>query len=118
MASPYTIIECEGDEADIEAIVNIITRQEVGLVIVGLPHSKIGDIGVQAKKVMGFALKLKEHISVPVEFRDERLTTVLAKQLKKTGKNMKSKDKVRYDDVAAAIILQTYLDETYSNNLQ
>jgi len=113
MASPYTIIGCEGDDTDIEAIVNIINQQDVGMVIVGLPHSKIGDLGVQAKKVMGFARKLKEHTSVPVEYRDERLTTVLAKQLKKTDKNKKSKDKVRYDAVAAAIILQTYLDETY-----
>ena len=111
LASPFTIINCENDAADIEAIVDIVNRQQVKQIIVGLPRSMNGSIGRQAEKVKAFAQKLSGHISIPLEFRDERLTTVSAKRLRQEAETKKTRGKIRYDAMAAAILLQSYLDE-------
>ena len=112
LASPFTIINRSKDERlDIEAIINIINQQQVRQIIVGLPRSMNGSIGRQAEKVEAFVQQLCSYTEVPVEFRDERLTTVSAKRLKQAGNSQKTRKKVRYDDIAAALILQGYLDE-------
>jgi len=109
LASPLTIINCRDDRADVEAIINIVCQHQVGQIVVGLPRSMDGSIGEQAEKVQVFTQKLCNHIEVPVEFRDERLTTVSAKRLMQNIK--KTKKKARHDAIAAALILQGYLDE-------
>jgi len=71
-----------------------------------------GKVGRQGEKVYDFVTKLRDYTQVPVEFRDERLTTVLAnRQIKAVGMK-KSRGKIRDDAVAAALILQSYLDES------
>ncbi len=69
-----------------------------------------GSLGKQAEKVTAFARNLCRHTEVPVEFRDERLTTVSAKRLMREA-SPKKRGKARDDAIAAAIILQSYLDE-------
>ena len=110
LASPLTIINRRDDRADIEAIVNIVSQNQVGRIIVGLPLSMDGTIGVQAKKVKAFTQRLSNHTEVSIEFRDERLTTVSAKRLMQTVRKTR---KTRDDAVAAALILQGYLDESH-----
>ena len=110
LASPLTIIEREGDADTIEAIIDIIKDKEVGKIIVGLPKSMDGSIGVQAEKVMDFVDDLRKHTEIPIEFRDERLTSVSARRLMQAD-NRKAKKKVRDDAIAAALILQGYLEE-------
>ncbi len=120
MASPLAIIDRGDDGADIEAIIDVINRQQVEQIVVGLPRSMDGSIGRQAEKVQAFARELCDHTEVPVEFRDERLTTVSAKRLMQavnTRKTRKTKKKVRDDAIAAAIILQGYLDEEHQASL-
>ena len=111
LASPFTIINTRDDKADIEAIIDIISQKQVGQIIVGLPRSMDGSLGKQAEKVEAFTQKLRSHTQVPVEFRDERLSTVSAKRLMQAINARKTKKKVRDDAIAAAIILQGYLDE-------
>ena len=111
LASPLTIINCKDDAADVAAITDIINQQQVKQIIVGLPRSMDGSLGQQAEKVKAFTQELSRHTEVPVDFRDERLTTVSAKRLMRTAKTRKAKRKVRYDAIAAALILQGYLDE-------
>ena len=120
LASPLAIIDRRDDAADIEAIIDVINRQQVEQIIVGLPRSMDGSIGRQAEKVQAFARELCDHTEVPVEFRDERLTTVSARRLMQavnTRKTRKTKKKVRDDAIAAAIILQGYLDEEHQASL-
>ena len=112
LASPSTIIDRKDDTADIEAITNIVNRYEVKQVIVGLPRSMDGSLGRQAEKVQDFTQKLRNCVGVPVEFRDERLTTVSARRLMREARPRKTRKKVRDDAIAAAVILQSYLDET------
>lgn len=109
MASPLTIITRTEETRDIEAIIDIIHQNEVGRIIMGLPISMDGTIGKQAEKVKQFAAKLDKRVDIPVEFKDERLSTVVAKNLVQEVR--KTDRKTRYDAAAAALILQSYLDD-------
>ena len=117
LASPFTVIDRKDESRDIEAIIGIINQQQVWRVIVGLPRSLDGSLGRQAEKVKEFTQRLCEQTQVPLEYRDERLTTVLAERLMQATKTKKNKEKVRHDAQAAAIILQDYLDEGREPNL-
>ena len=113
LASPLTIIDRRDERQGMAAIVNLATQHQVEHIVVGLPRSMDGSIGSQAEKVMGFVQELRSHTDVPVEFRDERLTTVTARSLMSATRPRKSKRKTRDDAIAAALILQGYLDEKY-----
>ena len=117
LASPLTIISYEDDIEAIEAIVDIIVREQVGQIVAGLPRSMNGALGEQANKVKSFAQKLCSHTSAPLVFRDERLTTVSANRMIRANSNKKNRKKIRDDAVAAAIILQTYLDEHIDSDI-
>ncbi len=108
LASPLTIINRIDETVDVEAITGIISQQQVKQIVVGLPRSMDGSIGRQAEKVKAFVQKLSSHTEVPVELRDERLSTVSAKRLMRAANTKKTRD----DAIAAAIILQGYLEET------
>jgi putative Holliday junction resolvase len=109
LASPVSIITRTDEVKDISAILQIIREKEVGRIIIGLPYNMDGSLGGQAEKVQGFAAALRRHTDIPIEFRDERLSTWEAKEkLKSAGKTGR---KTRYDAAAAALILQGYLDE-------
>ena len=111
LASPLTIIERTSDDQAIGAILKIASERNAGPIIVGLPRSLDGHIGPQAEKVQAFAELLRQRSSVPVEYRDERFTTVTAVHLKQEASKRRPDRKTRYDAMAAAIILQDYLDE-------
>lgn len=111
LASPFSVIERKNDAQALAAIADIIDKEQVGNVVVGLPLSLDGSLSGQAEKVKDFADKLAEQIKTPVEYRDERLTTVMAQRLKRASGGKKGRGKTRDDSQAAAIILQNYLDE-------
>jgi len=112
LASPFSIIERTDDGQALAAIADIINKEQVGQVVVGLPLSLDGTLSGQAEKVNDFARKLAEHIKIPLEFRDERLTTVMAQRLKRASGGKKGRGKTRDDAEAAAVILQSYLEES------
>ena len=116
MASPLTVIKRQDVVSDIEAITEIIDRDGVGQIIVGLPISMGGSTGKQAEKVNAFAEELRRHTKVLLEYRDERLSTVSARRLMRDVSAPKNKGKIKDDAIAAAIILQGYLDEKHLNS--
>lgn len=96
---------------DVIAELGLICQQyNVEKIILGLPKTLRGAEGPQADKVRVFADELAESLSLPIEFLDERLTSVLAQQtLREQGiQPFKNKDLV--DQAAAKRILQDYLD--------
>ncbi len=110
LATPMTIIEYHDESVAIKSIVDIIQAQGIEKVISGLPRAMNGSVGHQAGKVQAFISRLMAETSVPVEYRDERLTSVSAKKIMKLSGKVGHKE---HDDaVAAALILQSYLDET------
>ncbi len=74
----------------------------------GLPRAMDGHIGPQAEKVTAFTEALRQQLEVPLEYRDERLTTVSARRMMREANSKRTRD----DAIAAAVILQAYLDET------
>ena len=114
LATPLQILERHGDARDIAAILQIVEQNHVEHIIVGMPQSMDGTLGDQAEKTAAFTEKLMGQSPVPVEFRDERLTTVTAKRmLEEAGTRRPAKGKkIEYDAAAAAVILQSYLNET------
>ena len=108
MASPMTIISRTTESQDISTLLNIAKEKDVSQIIIGLPISLDGSLGPQAEKVKAFAGALARSTDIPIEFRDERLSTVEAKDL--VQKVRKTDYQTRYDAAAAALILQGYLD--------
>ena len=100
-----------GSEKAAFARIKAIARQEeVHLIILGLPRNMDGTEGPAAGKARAFADRLRKETACEVRLLDERLTTVAAqKALHASGRNVKQGRAV-IDQVAAQMILQTYLD--------
>src|SRR5947209_12334906 len=83
LASPYTTLYVErGNEGRLWAeIQRCLDETEAGGLVVGLPISLDGQIHAQGERVQAFAERLREHISIPLTFWDERLSTVEAQRL-------------------------------------
>ena len=108
-ARPHSTIPRNREAA--QKIAAIIQEMEVGKLIVGLPLHLSGAEGEQAADVRSFVANLAEHISVPVEFKDERLTTVEAEQRLSDRRGDWRKRKKLIDAVAASVMLEDYLRE-------
>ena len=91
-------------------IAEVMAREKVTTVVIGLPRNMNGTYGPAAEKAREFAAKLQALAPCTVKFWDERLTTVAAqRQLHEAGRNAKTSREV-IDQAAAALILQGYLD--------
>jgi putative Holliday junction resolvase len=93
----------------------LIKQNEAGLIVAGLPLTKDGTIGHQAEKVKQFTNALADITEVPVIYRDESLTTLEARQSMRLTRKKKKREKDKDDAIAAAFILQGYLDEQREN---
>jgi putative Holliday junction resolvase len=111
IASPHSVIRRGEDHgADHAAIAAIVSELEVGRVVVGLPLSMDGSVGPAAEAALEEIDELGDRLAVPVEPYDERLTTVSAERsLREGGVRGRSRRDV-IDKVAAAVILQSWLD--------
>ncbi|MFA5784517.1 MAG: Holliday junction resolvase RuvX, partial [Phycisphaerae bacterium] len=87
-----------------------ITAENIDAVVVGLPINMDDTEGLQAKKVRDFAAKLKAAINVPLHFQDERLSSFTADEKLKMHDLSRAGKKQRQDALAAAQILQDFLD--------
>lgn len=111
LASPFSVVDRKEDSLAVKAIIDIINQKKVGQIVVGLPLSMDRSLGWQVDKVKGFVRRLSRYTRVPVDYRDERLTTVMAQRLRRLSGGKKGKGKASDDAQAAALILQNYLDE-------
>ena len=113
VASGYDVIERRSRKEDFARYNDIIRRENITLVVMGLPIPLSGVEGDQAAWVRDYTTELRENIPVPVVFWDESLTTQDAEEsLRARGKRNKQIEE-RIDAVAAAFILQDYLDAHY-----
>ncbi len=110
LAYQLTTISSEGEDAALEAILNLARQNEVERIVVGLPLSMNGSVGRQAEKVLAFSRKLTQRTSIPVDHWDERLSTVAADRAMAEAGLKRAKRKARRDSLAAVIMLQAYLD--------
>ena len=104
IAMPYATVSVDGEE--IERIKNLVSSENIETIVVGYPRNQAGDTTEQTGIVEAFAHKLQDVANMV--FQDESLTSVLAEErLKSLGKPYEKAD---IDAMAAAIILQDYLE--------
>lgn len=111
VATPLDVVERSGNvEKDHIAILKITDEWEVQKIIVGLPISLDGTLGPSAQSVMDEIKMLRGVTDIPIETHDERFTTVTAEQILLQQNVKRDKKKRVIDKVAAAIILQGWID--------
>jgi len=103
VAIPREVIRDAGRDETIARIVEIIRDENIDLIVAGVPYNLKGEVAHQAEKVLKFIKHLKKAIAIPVETIDERLTSKAFKGLEND------------DSMAAAMILQTWLDIRIKN---
>jgi putative Holliday junction resolvase len=109
VVSPVGVLR--GRKGLIEKIGQIIADEEIGAVVLGLPLNMDGSEGPQAKQVLAFAEQLRRHLQIPVHLQDERLSSFGAEQkLQEIGLS-RAKRQERLDALAAAEILQAFLEQ-------
>ena len=115
LASPLQIIVRTSDENALREITGLVARHGVEKLIVGMPYSLDGTIGPQAEKVLSFKAKIAAQLNIAVVLQDERLSSVTADMKLKETRKRSARLKERIDAAAAAVILQSYLDEVLLN---
>ncbi len=115
IALPLEVIERTGWAADVARLRRIIETHGVTEIVVGRPLTLRGEVGAQARTAARFAARIRAALALPVTEVDERLSTVAAERAVReetprvTRKRARGKH-VRRDAIAAALILQPYLD--------
>lgn len=108
LAHPLQTIPAGKDS--VKRIVKIARGRKIDKVVVGIPRRMSGEIGEAAKQALEFVEKLRAQLQCPIETWDERLTTVAANRaLTAAGKKTRQTREI-VDQVAAQMILQSYLD--------
>lgn len=102
IAFPHSTIFNKGQNGVLRQLKNLIKKEKIDKIIVGLPFSLRGKETPQTKDIKSFLEFLRKNLIIPIEGENEILTTKLAK---------KSVGKERLDASAAAIILQSHLDK-------
>ena len=110
IAQPLEYIPAEPFADFLARLKQILVEKEIDLVIIGQPRNMDGSYGPAAQKVEVFVAVLKAAIAVPIKMRDERLTSVMANRILIQGNVRRDKRKEKVDKMAAAILLQSYLD--------
>ncbi|PIE35568.1 Holliday junction resolvase RuvX [candidate division KSB3 bacterium] len=102
----------QGKKKDFPALLKVIDDHDVETVVIGLPKNMDNSLGEQAEKALKFSRMLEGRLtkSVNVELWDERLTTSAAERTLLEGNVSRKKRKGVIDTLAAAFILQGYLD--------
>ncbi len=111
MATGITTIWRSSFQNDMEQLAQIINDRQVEILVIGLPYTMDGNIGSQAKQVQKFARRVATVIELPIEYVDERLTSYAAEQMMIEAKISVCRNKATIDRIAAAVILQQWLDE-------
>ena len=109
IVSPLTVIY--GQKDLMNKISEIVRDENVEAIVLGLPLNMDDSQGPQAKRIFKFADQLKGHIDITVHFQDERLSTFSAEEKLAAADFTRGKKKKRLDAVAAAQILEAFLEQ-------
>lgn len=111
-AQPVLTLERRRNQReDLRSIARLCRRFGVAGIVVGNPLKMTGEISGQAAKVQAFATELGELAGLPIHLWDERLTTHEAHQLLYESGRARQDHRSVVDQVAATLILQSFLDE-------
>lgn len=111
VASPLLVLNrAKSRRADHAEIARLVRQEEADAVVVGLPINMDGSRGPAARSAQSEADELVAVVGVPVHVHDERLTTVTAERSLKEANLDAKQRRLVVDKVAAAILLQSWLD--------
>ncbi len=111
LATPLAVLDRRDGLAPVlDAIEGLAQREGVGLLVVGWPLNEDGSLGRQARRAEAFAGLLRKVVAVPVELWDERLSSMAAADIVRAQGRSGRRSKGAIDAIAAAVILQDYLD--------
>jgi putative Holliday junction resolvase len=110
IVSPLAVIRSE--KGLLEKISEVVSSENVGAIVLGLPLNMDNSQGPQAKLVLKFAEKLRKSLQIPVHLQDERLSSFGAEEKLASAGLTKTAQKNRLDAVAAAEILEAFLEKT------
>ncbi|HHP7245561.1 MAG TPA: Holliday junction resolvase RuvX [Elainellaceae cyanobacterium] len=110
IATGLTTIERRSFQQDVSHLQDLVQQRGVQVLVIGLPYTMDGKMGFQARQVQKFAQRISSALGLPVEYVDERLTSVQAEQFLHAERRSPSRNKGLIDRKAAAIILQQWLD--------
>jgi putative Holliday junction resolvase len=110
IAQPLEFIPSEPFAEFLQRLRDLLREKEVELILVGMPRNMDGSYGPAALKVQAFVAALKGALTIPIETRDERLTSAQANRVLIQGGVRRAQRKEKVDQMAAAILLQSYLD--------
>ncbi len=114
IASPLAIIQ--GQKELLKKIAEVVETENVEAVVLGLPLNMTGSESSQTKLVLKFAGQLKDHLHIPVHLQDERLSSFSAEEKLAYANFTKEKMRKRLDAVAAAEILEAFLEQNTPRN--
>ncbi|MEE1378198.1 MAG: Holliday junction resolvase RuvX [Oribacterium sp.] len=109
---PYKTIQRDRESKlrqTLSEIAEIVEQYQIEKIVMGLPLNMDDTEGDRAAKTRDFAEKLKLRVAVPIEFTDERLTTMEAEEILDQSGIPRSEQKKVIDQVAAQLILEQYL---------
>lgn len=110
LAHPLETVPAKPEPKMLARVAQLVREKNCEAVVVGLPRNMDGSYGPASEKVQAFCKKLRAELPCPVETWDERLSTVQAQRsLRDQGIDTKKSRKF-IDQVAAQVILQSYLD--------
>lgn len=115
-AQPAGFVRRRPEKAFVDAIRALVEGREVVRLVVGHPLLLSGERGERARDAEAVAERLRREFGIPVELWDERLTTVQAERSLREAAVRGAKRRERVDAVAAALLLQSYLDVDRSSS--
>lgn len=116
IASNLVTIRRTSNDKAYEEIESILNDYNIGTVVVGVPINMDGSDTVMSKRIRKFARKLTPKFGVEVIFQDERFTSIEAERTL-IQSNVRRENRKKYiDQLAASIILQTYIDRMNNDN--
>jgi putative holliday junction resolvase len=110
IAQPLEFIPAEPFAAFLDRLKKLVAERDVGRILVGMPRNMDGSYGPAAEKVNEFVRQLRDAFSIPIQTWDERLTSVQAQRMLREAAVKGAKQRQKVDQMAAAILLQSYLD--------
>jgi putative Holliday junction resolvase len=108
ITSPHAVLH--GQKELLNKIAKIVDAENVEAIVLGLPLNMAGSESSQTKLVLKFAEKLKDRLSIPVHLQDERLSSFSAEEKIAPADFTRGKKKKRIDAIAAAEILEAFLE--------
>ena len=114
ISKPLTIIGHLSRKIDVEKIITLVQKYNVTKIIIGLSRFDDGSPNPSGKNAINIAEEICKICRIPVQLFDESFTTLMAKRTVADLGLSKKKRKGHHDDIAAAILLQTYIE---SNDL-